>query len=607
MGRPDRNNDVLDAVVDRLSPPTLMTRFRSLRKSIVQHRRILLLTAVVNFGTLVFGYDSGIAGAVIVLPSFQRDFSIDGDEEARANLNSNIVSILFGGAFLGALVASQTSYYLGRRTALMIGNIFFLIGGAVQTACFGSVEQLYVGRFLAGIGVGTVSQVSPVYVSECATKSQRSRAVSAFQLNLVTGGMLAYWMGYGVSVHISESLSTQWRIPIGFQLVPGVLFGIGLLFVPESPRFLVRKQIQSNRRRAAHAQGGQVPSSTEVPVLAPQEQGHEPNSDVKHDNDDKELAVQLATSSVAKISPLHVDSAEQTPSSPSKTPIGGPSPLDKAAEDLPERMMTRPVVTPFHYLTRRHSSNKGVTNAQHISALTILSYLRNLPPKSPEIQTELSEIYAQVMENEEYWATLSPTRGDGRLERWKELLRKKSNRRRLVIVAFVAVWQIWIAQTAVLYYAPTIFKSIGFSSNSTSLLASGVFTCLKFTTTIAAIILTVNRYGRVVGLSVGAFIQGVIFFTIGAILATHPVQVSDGVERAPTVASKIMMALIYAYVIVYSFAHGPLPWLYASELFPLHLREAGQLVFTLLTWSNNFALAKVTPIGFVNIGYDLCP
>ncbi|KAG8908521.1 hypothetical protein FRB99_005881 [Tulasnella sp. 403] len=468
-----------------------------------------------------------------------------------------------GGAFFGAILAAFASFHFGRRTALLIGCIFFAAGGVTQTTSNGTVAQLYVGRLLAGFGIGSVSQVCPIYVGECASKQHRSRAVAAFQLCLVTGGMLAYWIGYAVSVHISPTVSGQWQIPIGIQLIPGAIFTIGLLFVPESPRFLAYQQVREERKRNRNG----TPLANRLPP-------------------------ELADSKKPEI----FSQDEIAPASTDAVPPAFDVPhLEKGSADLTEDM--EPCHVPlfntivsytFPWFFPKHKTPDGLL------AISTLAYLRDLPLSSPVLRAEMAEIFAQIDEIE-----LDRQMGKGS---WKELLRSPSNRRRLVVAAFVGAWQIWVAQTAILYYAPTIFQSIGFSSSSTSLLASGAFTCLKVLSTIVALVVTVDRYGRVSGMTIGGLLQGTLFCLIGIILATHPVQKNN---PSPSAASLAMMALIYAYVLVYSFTIGPLPWLYASEIFPLHLRDAGQLVFILMTWSNNFAVAKLTPIGFAEIGIDI--
>lgn len=537
---------------------------------IIEHRRIILLSLVVNFGALLFGYDSGIAGAAIVLPSFQDQFGIRGSKEKVAQISGNIVSILYGGAFFGAILTCYCSWRFGRRAALLVGCVFFVSGGVVQTASR-TVSQIYVGRLLAGFGIGSVSQVCPLYVGECASKHHRSRAVGTFQMCLVTGGMLAYWIGYAASVRLSPTSDRQWIVPIGLQLLPGGLFTIGLFFVPESPRWLALNEVRNARGAVGPSPH---PSKTDLQTNAVQIE-------------------KLPKEDVEVTSPP----LEQPPS-----PEIGPQPglvIEAGGEAQSQSPSSSPMepnnVHLYGSLARRifaPSSPRSTRNASE--ALCALAYIRREPLSSPTLRAEMAEIYAQLEEAEE-----ERRNGKGKLS---EQLKKMSVWKRLATGSFVGAWQIWTGQTAILYYAPTIFMSIGFSSRSTSLLASGVFTCLKVATTALALLTTVHRFGRVISMSVGGALQGILFFLIGILLATHPVDPNDASPDPPSFA---MMGLIYIYVFVYSFTLGPLPWVYGSEIFPTHLRDAGHLVFVCLTWSNNFAVAKLTPLGFAGIGWVL--
>ncbi|KAG8887335.1 hypothetical protein FRB98_000204 [Tulasnella sp. 332] len=522
-------------------------RLGSLFSGVVRERRIIFLALIVNFGALLLGYDSGIAGAIIVLPSFQQAFGIQGSAKQVANTSSNIVSILYGGCLIGGLLASWTSYRFGRRRSLLFGCVFFISGGIVQTTST-AVTQIYIGRALAGLGVGTVSQVCPVFVSECASKRHRSVAVAMFQLCLVTGGMLAYWIGYGVSINVSPTSAKQWRIPIGLQLLPSVIFTVGLCFLSESPRYLAFQQISHERRRRAEGLAvlDRFPVDESKPHLLKDAELFAPTPGSNHEG----VTTYLTTH-------------------PPKSTNDGETTYGDLGKPRANHFLSQLVHLLFH--SRNRDGDQDHHQQDAFAPLYALAYLRNIPISSPSIKAEMAEIYAQLDEIEE-------DRLRGRTS-WRALLRNSSVRRR-----------------------PTIFMSIGFSSRSTSLLASGVFTCLKVVSTIVALIFTINRYGRVQGLTVGGLLQGIIFFIIGILLDIFPTDPTDAEPAPPNIA---MMAMIYLYVFVYSFTLGPLPWVYSSELFPPHIREAGQLLFVVLTWTNNYAVAKLTPIGFAEIGWKL--
>ncbi|KAG8954453.1 hypothetical protein FRC04_011780 [Tulasnella sp. 424] len=397
--------------------------------------------------------------------------------------------------------------------------------------------------------------------------------VAAISGNIVSI-LYAYWIGYAASIRLSPTSDRQWMVPIGIQLLPGGLFAIGLFFVPESPRWLALNEVRK-------ARDSMPPSS------------HPSKADLE-----------AAAAEAEKITKKEEDVAV---TGPALEQVPTPEIVPQAQEPVPELQGGRHTpssassfVEPdnihlYGSLARRIFTPRSPRSTPNASeALCALAYLRRQPLSSPTLRAEMAEIYAQLEEAEE-----ERRNGKGNLS---EQLKKMSLWKRLATGSFVGAWQIWTGQTAILYYAPTIFMSIGFSTQSTSLLASGVFTCLKVFTTALALMTTVHRFGRVISMSVGGALQGLLFFIIGILLATHPV---DPMDASPDPPSFVMMSLIYIYVLVYSFTLGPLPWVYGSEIFPTHLRDAGHLVFVCITWSNNFAVAKLTPMGFAGIGWVL--
>jgi SP family sugar:H+ symporter-like MFS transporter len=114
------------------------------------------------------------------MDSFQHSFNLDSDSDDFANLQGNIVSVLQAGCFFGALASFYVSDTFGRKWALIIADIIFIIGSLIQTLCAlgtTSLAQLYVGRVIGGFGVGLISAVVPTYIGENAPKEIRGRCV----------------------------------------------------------------------------------------------------------------------------------------------------------------------------------------------------------------------------------------------------------------------------------------------------------------------------------------------------------------------------------------------------------------------------------------------
>jgi sugar porter (SP) family MFS transporter len=122
----------------------------------------------------------------------------------------------------------------------MIFCMVFLVGAAIQVGAHHEIGMIYGGRVIAGLGIGGMSSITPVFVSENCPPAIRGRVAGLFQEFLVIGSTFAYWLDYGVSLHVPEGTS-QWRIPVAIQLVPGGLMFIGLFFLKESPRWLMKK------------------------------------------------------------------------------------------------------------------------------------------------------------------------------------------------------------------------------------------------------------------------------------------------------------------------------------------------------------------------------
>ncbi|WWD07220.1 hypothetical protein V865_005317 [Kwoniella europaea PYCC6329] len=205
--------------------------------SIWQHSRAYVLALAAFMGIFMFEYDTGLGGGLIVLPSFLRDFDmLDLDAEALANRKGNVVSILQGGCLAGALLAAPLTDRIGRQKCLIVNCFAFLLGASLMTASPGNLGMFYGGRFTGGLGVGAMSMVCPTYVSELSPKHILGRITGLFQVIVVIGVAASYWTTYGVQ--FMEPTSAQWRIPVGFQLVPVGLMLYVLPFMKESPRWL---------------------------------------------------------------------------------------------------------------------------------------------------------------------------------------------------------------------------------------------------------------------------------------------------------------------------------------------------------------------------------
>jgi sugar porter (SP) family MFS transporter len=175
------------------------------------------------------------------LYSFGSEFKYSTNLAKKANVSSNIVALLNAGAFFGAVAPALFTKWVGRRHMMGIAAFLMIVGGVLQTAAQPpALAMIYGGRIISGFGVGMVSNLTPLYVAETAPKELRGLLMSLFEMFLVSGGLLAYWITYGCSLHLAPT-SKQWRIPLSIQIILAAIVLAGSFVICESPRWLAKQ------------------------------------------------------------------------------------------------------------------------------------------------------------------------------------------------------------------------------------------------------------------------------------------------------------------------------------------------------------------------------
>ncbi|KAI0012286.1 MFS sugar transporter-like protein [Xylariaceae sp. FL0662B] len=190
------------------------------------HTYQFLVGVFASIGSILFGYDLGVIAGVVGGTNYADMF------HANPAQNGAVVSLFTGGAFFGALFAGVVGDYLGRRRTILLGSLVFLVGGSIQTAAQ-TLNYLYAGRALAGLGVGFLTMI----IREISHPSIRGRVTALQQFMLGIGAFIAGWVAWGCFINITNS--GQWRIPLGIQNFPAVILAALILLFPESPRWLV--------------------------------------------------------------------------------------------------------------------------------------------------------------------------------------------------------------------------------------------------------------------------------------------------------------------------------------------------------------------------------
>ncbi|HEX8609023.1 MAG TPA: sugar porter family MFS transporter, partial [Pedobacter sp.] len=208
-----------------------------------------LITVVASLGGLLFGFDMAVISGV--LPFVRKQFDLTAFQEGWF-VSSALVGCIVGVAFSGDL-----SDRLGRKKLLFLSAFLFLVS-AVGCALVHSLSWLIVFRLTGGVGVGIASIVVPLYLSEIAPASIRGRLVTCYQLAITVGILLAYITNSLLLSHSESSIgsastslfdlvyvSEVWRGMFSIGTILAILFLLGLFFVPESPRWLMRKGLVS--------------------------------------------------------------------------------------------------------------------------------------------------------------------------------------------------------------------------------------------------------------------------------------------------------------------------------------------------------------------------
>ncbi|GKZ24332.1 myo-inositol transporter [Aspergillus brasiliensis] len=187
---------------------------------------VVALTA--SIAGMLFGYDTGIiSGVLVVLNDDLNNRPVTSSEKEM------ITSLCSGGAFIGAIIAGNTADRFGRKMAIYVGCVLFVIGSVLQAAAY-TIAQMAVGRVVVGLGVGSAAMVVPLYVAEIAPAGARGRLIGLNNMSITGGQVISYAIGAAFA-----SVSHGWRYMVGLGALPAIILGCMMPFCPESPRHLV--------------------------------------------------------------------------------------------------------------------------------------------------------------------------------------------------------------------------------------------------------------------------------------------------------------------------------------------------------------------------------
>lgn len=205
---------------------------------------VVFMAVVAAIGGILFGYDTAVISGTTDIVRNQFSLSASGE--------GWYVGCALIGSIIGVLCAGSLSDYIGRKITMLISAAFFSIS-AIGCAVCGSFEALVAFRIIGGVGIGIVSIVSPIYISEVSPARIRGTLVSLYQLAVTAGFLLAYMANWIIDAGIDPTATTDaglwsrmfnaeaWRGMLGSETLPALLFFFIIFFIPESPKWLIIK------------------------------------------------------------------------------------------------------------------------------------------------------------------------------------------------------------------------------------------------------------------------------------------------------------------------------------------------------------------------------
>ncbi|KAI0380293.1 general substrate transporter [Hypomontagnella monticulosa] len=459
--------------------------------ALVKNFKVFRIALFACIGGILYGYNQGMFSGVLAMPAFKSHMGEYDpfDDNADQTKKGWLTAILELGAWIGTLLSGFIAEAFSRKYGVLVAVTVFVIGVVIQaTAQSGGPNVILGGRFVTGMGVGSLATIVPIYNSEVAPPEIRGALVALQQLAITFGIMISFWIDYGTNYIGGTELGFQtdaaWLVPVCLQLFPAVILFVGMIFMPFSPRWLVH-----------------------------------------HDREDE--------------------------------------------------------------------------------ARRILANLRGLPSDHELVELEFLEIKAQSQFEKRTVAEHFPQLSDQTA--WntfklqfvaiKSLFQTKAMFKRVIVATVTMFFQQWTGINAVLYYAPTIFKQLGMTDNTTSLLATGVVGIVMFIFTIPAV-LYIDRVGRKPVLTIGAIGMAICHIIIAVIVAKNSNQ-----WATQAAAGWAAVAMVWLFVIHFGYSWGPCAWIIVAEIWPLSSRPYGTSLGASSNWMNNFIVGQVTPIMLNQIGY----
>ncbi|KEZ43725.1 Uncharacterized protein SAPIO_CDS4352 [Scedosporium apiospermum] len=217
--------------------------------------KVFRIAAFACIGGVLYGYNQGMFASVLSMNSFKSHMGEYDplDDSADQTKKGWLTAILELGAWIGTLLSGFIAEVLSRKYGIIVACCVFLIGVIVQACAIqAGPSAILGGRFVTGMGVGSLAMIVPIYNSEVAPPEVRGALVATQQLAITFGIMVSFWIGYGTNfiggTALGEQSDAAWLVPICVQIVPCLILLFGMAFMPFSPRWLVHHHREDEAR-----------------------------------------------------------------------------------------------------------------------------------------------------------------------------------------------------------------------------------------------------------------------------------------------------------------------------------------------------------------------
>ncbi|KAK3939990.1 general substrate transporter [Diplogelasinospora grovesii] len=224
--------------------------------ALVKNFKVFSIAAFACIGGVLYGYNQGMFSGVLAMPSFQQHMGEYDPLDPTADQTKKgwLTAILELGAWIGTLLSGFLAEALSRKYGVLVACSVFILGVIIQaTSISGGYQTILAGRFITGMGVGSLAMIIPIYNSEVAPPEVRGALVATQQLAICFGIMISFWIDYGTNyiggVHLGEQSDAAWLVPICLQIAPALLLFVGMIFMPFSPRWLIHHGREEEARK----------------------------------------------------------------------------------------------------------------------------------------------------------------------------------------------------------------------------------------------------------------------------------------------------------------------------------------------------------------------